>query len=230
MDPETPTETAPRPDKFRGGLEELKDRLLKLAQLAEEAISLSVAAFFRRDRYLARQVLTGDAAINNLEEAIDDECIRLIALFQPVAIDLRQVMAVDHVISELERIGDCATNIAEETLTLAQLPPRPYHPDIPRMAEDVLAMLRQSLEAFMRSNTHLARQVCLADDEVDALDRTIIQDLLQEMAVEPAIVPTGQCQVNVVRNLERVGDHATNIAEQVVYMVEGESIRHRCQG
>ena len=230
MDPETPTETAPRPDKFHGDLKELKERLLKLAQLAEEAIARSVAAFFRRDRDLARQVLAGDATINNLEEAIDGECVRLIALFQPVAIDLRQVMAVDHIIAELERIGDSATNIAEEALTLAQLPTRPYHRDVPRMAEDVLTMLRQSLDAFMRHDTQLSRQVCKADDEVDALDRAIIQDLLQDMAGEPAIVPADQGQINVVRNLERVGDHATNIAEQVVYMVEGESIRHRCQG
>ena len=229
MEPETPQETR-RQDKFHQDLVDLKERLLRLAQLAEEAIDLSVNAFLHRDREVARRVLAGDAAINELEEAIDAECVRLIALFQPVAIDLRQVMAVDHIIAELERVGDCATNIAEETLTLADLPPRPYHRDLPRMVADVLTMLRRSLQAFLQQDTHLAREVCKADDEVDGLDRAIIQDLLKDMAGEPAVVPTDQCQVNVVRNLERVGDHATNIAEQVVYMVEGESIRHRCQG
>ena len=230
MDQDTPKEATPRPDKFHGELVELKEKLLNLAMMAEEAITRSVAAFLQRDQHLARQVLTGDTAINNLEEAIDAECVRLIALFQPVAIDLRQVMAMDHIIAELERIGDSATNIAEEVLTLALLPARPHHQDIPRMFEDVLTMLRQSLKAFMQHDPHLARQVCKADDEVDLLDRAVIQDLLHDMAGDPGAVPAGQSQVNVVRNLERVGDHATNIAEQVVYMVEGESIRHRCQG
>jgi phosphate transport system protein len=229
MEPEIPPETR-RPDKFRQDLADLKDKLLKLAQLAEEAISASVSAFLKRDRDRARAVLAGDRAVNDLEEAIDGDCVRLIALFQPVAVDLRQVMAVDHIIAELERIGDCATNIAEETLTLADLPPRPHHPDLPRMVADVLDMLRRSLQAFLKHDARLAREVCRADDEVDALDRAIIQDLLIDMAGESAVVPADQCQINVVRNLERVGDHATNIAEQVVYMVEGESIRHRCQG
>ena len=156
--------------------------------------------------------------------------MRLIALFQPVAGDLRQLMAVDHIIAELERIGDSATNIAEEVLTLGQLPPRPIHPSLESMAQGVQEMVRQSLEAFFRSNAHLARQVCLADDDVDALDQAIIQDLLREMSGAPEAIVPGQSQINIVRNLERVGDHATNIAEQVVYMVEGESIRHRCQG
>jgi phosphate transport system protein len=98
------------------------------------------------------------------------------------------------------------------------------------MAADVREMVRQSLDAFSRSNAHLARQVCLADADVDALDQTIIQDLLKEMCGDPEAILSGQCQINIVRNLERVGDHATNIAEQVIYMVEGESIRHRCQG
>ena len=156
--------------------------------------------------------------------------MRLIALFQPVAIDLRQLMAVDHISAELERIGDSATNIAEEVLSLQHLPAKPIHYDLPRMAQDVREMVRQSLQAFLNQDTRLAREICKADDEVDALDRAIIQDLLVEMTGEPAAIPAGLCQVNIVRNLERVGDHATNIAEQVVFMVEGESIRHRCQG
>jgi phosphate transport system protein len=156
--------------------------------------------------------------------------VRLIALFQPVAGDLRQLMAVDHIITELERIGDSATNIAEEAFTLGQLPPRAIHPRLASMAQTVQEMMRQSLEAFFRSNAHLARQVCLMDDDVDALDRAIIQDLLREMAGAPRAIVPSQSQINIVRNLERVGDHATNIAEQVVYMVEGQSVRHRCQG
>jgi phosphate transport system protein len=219
-----------QPDKFHRQLAEIKEKLLELARLAEEAIEKSVAALFHRDPDLARQVIAGDTAINNQEETIDAECVRLIALFQPVAIDLRQVMAVDHIIAEFERIGDQATNIAEEVLNLVHLPPKPYHRHLPQMAQSVQEMVRQGLQAFLNHDPHLARQVCLADDEVDTLDRTIIQDLLAEMAGAPEAIAVGQSQINIVRNLERVGDHATNIAEQVVYMVEGESIRHRCQG
>lgn len=216
--------------KFSRNLAAVRDDLMELASLAATAMEQSVKAVLTRDADLARKVIAGDAAINSLEEAIDRECVRLIALFQPVAGDLRQLMAVDHIITELERIGDSATNIAEEVLTLEHLPPRAIHPSLPTMAQSVQEMVRQSLEAFFRSNAHLARQVCLMDDDVDALDQAIIQDLLREMAGAPRAIVPSQSQINIVRNLERVGDHATNIAEQVVYMVEGQSVRHRCQG
>ena len=216
--------------KFSGDLATLKSNLVELAHLAATAMAHSVEAVLRRDGDKARAVITGDTAFNNLEEAIDRECVRLIALFQPVAMDLRQLMAVDHIIAELERIGDSATNIAEEALTLRQSPARPLHPKLAFMAQSVQEMLHQSLEAFLQHDAQLARQVCWADSEVDMLDQAIIQDLLQDMAGAPEAIFPGQSQVNIVRNLERVGDHATNIAEQVVYMVEGESVRHRCQG
>jgi len=216
--------------KFSRDLVAVKDDLMELANLAATAMEQSVRAVLTRDRDLARQVILGDEAVNSREETIDRECVRLIALFQPVAGDLRQLMAVDHIISELERIGDSATNIAEEVLTLGQFPSRPIHPGLASMAQSVQEMMRQSLEAFFRSNSHLARQVCMADADVDALDQAIIQDLLREMTGAPEAILPGQSQINIVRNLERVGDHATNIAEQVVYMVEGQSVRHRCQG
>jgi len=216
--------------KFSRNLATVRDDLMELAGLSAIAMEQSVKAVLTRDGDLARRVIVGDAAVNSLEEAIDRECVRLIALFQPVAGDLRQLMAVDHIIAELERIGDSATNIAEEVLTLRHLPPRPIHPSLASMAQTVQEMVRQSLEAFYRSNSHLARQVCLTDTDVDALDQAIIQDLLREMTGTPEAILPGQSQINIVRNLERVGDHATNIAEQVVYMVEGQSVRHRCQG
>jgi len=228
--PEETKATSPAHDKFHRELGDLKAKLLELAQAAELAIERSITALLQRDPDLARQVITGDKAVNSLEEAIDGECVRLIALFQPVAIDLRQLMAVDHISAELERIGDSATNIAEEVLNLQHLPVKPSHSDLPRMAQDVREMVRRSLQAFLTQDTRLAREVCQADDEIDALDRAIIQDLLVEMTGDAAAIPPGICQINIVRNLERVGDHATNIAEQVVFMVEGESVRHRCQG
>lgn len=228
--PEETKDTHPGHDKFHRELGDLKDRLLELAQLAEGAIERSISALLQRDADLSREVIKGDRIVNDLEEAIDGECVRLIALFQPVAIDLRQLMAMDHISAELERIGDSATNIAEEVLNLQHLPARPIHFALPRMAQEVREMVRQSLQAFLTQDTKLAREVCQADDEVDSRDRTIIHNLVMEMTGDPAAIQAGLCQVNIVRNLERVGDHATNIAEQVVYMVEGESVRHRCQG
>jgi phosphate transport system protein len=216
--------------RFSRDLEALQDNLMELANLAVTAMEQSIQAVLTRDGDLARRVILGDTAVNSLEETIDRECVRLIALFQPVAMDLRGLMAVDHIIAELERIGDSATNIAEEVLTLGQWSPRPIHPSLASMSQSVQTMVRQSLEAFLRHDAQLARQVCLADSDVDALDQAIIQDLLQEMSGAPEAIVPGQSQINIVRNLERVGDHATNIAEQVVYMVEGESVRHRCQG
>jgi phosphate transport system protein len=216
--------------KFAQEQAALQDKLSEMGHLATTALELSLQAVLTADGDLARQVIAGDTAINNLEEVIDRECVRLIALFQPVAGDLRRLMAVDHILTELERIGDSATNIAEEVLTLRQLSPTFLHSGLATMAAAVQEMVQHSLDAFFRSNSHLARQVCLADADVDALDQNIIQDLLTEMSGAPEAIAPGLSQINIVRNLERVGDHATNIAEQVVYMVEGESIRHRCQG
>jgi phosphate transport system protein len=219
-----------RRDRFHLELEALKDRLLELAELAKTALDRSITAFWDRNPDLGRQVITGDRVINDLEVAIDGECIRLVALYQPVAVDLRIIMAVDHIIAEIERIGDQAANMAEEALTLYRLSSQPLHPEILAMARKVQEMMVQSLEAFINRDVPLARQVCLADDEVDSLDRSITQALLEHMAANQEVVPGDQSQIVIVRNLERVGDHATNIAEQVIYMVEGENVRHRCQG
>jgi phosphate transport system protein len=216
--------------KFSHELAAVKGDLVELAHLAGTAMEQSLQALLNQDPDLARRVITGDVAVNKLEESIDGEVVRLIALFQPVAMDLRQLMAVDHIIAELERVGDSATNIAEEVLNLGHWPPQPLHARLVTMAQRVQEMLRQSLDAFLAHDAALARQVCLADADVDAMDQAIIQDLLHEMIGTPEDIVPGQSQINIVRNLERVGDHATNIAEQVVYMVEGESIRHRCQG
>jgi phosphate transport system protein len=217
-------------DRFHQELEALKGSLLELAELAKTALDRSITAFWDRNPDLARQVIAGDAAINDLEVAIDGECIRLVALYQPVAVDLRTIMAVDHIIAEVERIGDLAVDMAEEALGLAKFAPEPLQPEILTMARKAQEMLVQSLEAFINRDVLLGRLVCRADDEVDGLDRSITQALLENMAAHQEIMPADQSQINIVRHLERVGDHATNIAEQVVYMVEGENVRHRCQG
>jgi phosphate transport system protein len=218
------------PDKFRRELENLKEQLRKLAGLAEAALDNGIKALMSRDPNLAREVIQGDKTINNLEEELDADCVRLIALYQPVAIDLRQVMAVDHLIVELERLGDLAVNVAEEALNLQQLPPADLHRDLPRMTRIVQGMIRDSLRAFLTKDAVLAHEVCKQDNEVDYLDQTLIKELLDYMWRSRETMAIGLSQITVVRNIERAGDHATNIAEQVVYMVEGESIRHRCQG
>lgn len=217
-------------DRFHQELESLKDRLLELGELAKTAMDRSITAFWDRNPELARQMIAGDGAINDLEVVIDGECIRLVALYQPVAVDLRTIMAVDHIIAEVERIGDLAVNMGEEALNLARFSPSLLHPEILTMARKVQEMLVQSLEAFINRDVLLARLVCREDDEVDGLDRSITQELLENMAAHQEILPADQSQINIVRHLERVGDHATNIAEQVIYMVEGENVRHRCQG
>ena len=217
-------------DKFHRDIEDLKDQLFKMAALAETALDRSITALTARDSDLAREVIRGDKAINDMEEELDAACVRIIALYQPVAIDLRQVMAVDHLIVELERLGDLAVNVAEEALNLEPLPTTDLHRDLSRMAEIVQGMIRDSLRAFLSQDAVLAREVCKQDSEVDCLDRALIQELLVYMGQSREAVAFGLSQITVVRNLERAGDHATNIAEQVVYMVEGESIRHRCQG
>ncbi len=216
-------------DRFRGEIEELKERLLKMAGLAETALDQSIKALLTRDSGLAREVIQGDKAINDLEEELDAACVRIVALYQPVATDLRQVMAVDHLIVELERLGDLAVNVAEEALNLGQLPESELHRDLSRMTNMVQSMIRDSLRSFITQDPHLAREVCQQDAEVDYLDRALIQELLEFMGRSREAVAAGISQITVIRNLERAGDHATNIAEQVVYMVEGESVRHRCQ-
>ena len=217
-------------DRFRQELEDLKEQLLKLAGLAEAALDQSIKAFLARDYKLAEEVIRGDKVINDLEEQIDTGCVRIIALYQPVATDLRTLMAVDHLIVEMERLGDLAVNVAEETLNLQELPEQELHRDLPRMTKMVQSMIRDSLRAFLSKDAVLAREVCKQDDEVDYLDRALIHELLEYMGRSQEARAFGLSQITVVRNLERAGDHATNIAEQVVYMVEGESIRHRCQG
>ncbi len=216
-------------DRFRGEIEDLKEQLLKMAGLSEAALDRSVKALLTRDSDLAREVIKGDKAINDLEEELDAACVRIVALYQPVATDLRQVMAVDHLIVELERLGDLAVNVAEEVLNLEQFSETELHRDLSRMSNMVQSMIRDSLRSFITQDVHLAREVCQQDDEVDYLDRALIQELLEFMGRSREAVAVGLSQITVIRNLERAGDHATNIAEQVVYMVEGESVRHRCQ-
>jgi phosphate transport system protein len=198
-----------------------------MASLVEEAIHRSIKALVDRDEELALLVLNSDDAINMAEIRIDDLCLKLVALHQPAAIDLRFIASAMKINTELERMGDQAVNIAERTIELLKEPLLKPLIDIPRMAELSQKMVKDSLDAFVRKDTELAREVCRRDDEVDAIDDQIFRELLTYMMEDPRTITRAVQLILVSRHLERISDHATNIAEDVIYMVQGKTIKHR---
>jgi len=208
-------------------LEDLQQTLLTLAASVEEAIHKSIRALQDRDSALAEDVIDGDNQIDVEENHIEEECLKMLALHQPVAIDLRRITAAMKINGELERMGDLAEDIAERALHLASLPPMPGPAKLQRMTDLTTAMVHQSLDAFVNLDARLARTVCRLDDEVDRYNSEIIRELIGAMRETPAIVEQGLSFFSATRHLERIADHATNIAEDVVYLVEGEIIRHR---
>ena len=192
----------------------------------ESAIHRSVRALVDRDPDLARQVLRDEARINQMEIEIDNLTTRLFALRQPMARDLRFLTAAMKINTDLERMGDLAVNIAQRALSLvAQSPVKPLI-DIPRMAQLVESMLLRTLDAFVKSDAVEATSVLAADDEVDALRDSVYQELVAYMQKDPSTVPAAVDLIFVARNLERIADHATNIAEDVVFLVKGVDVRH----
>jgi phosphate transport system protein len=204
--------------QFSVELEELHEKVLQMGGYVESAIHRSVRALVDRDPELARQVLRDEARINQMEIEIDNLTTRLFALRQPMARDLRFLTAAMKINTDLERMGDLAVNIAQRALSLtAQAPVKPLI-DIPRMAQVVESMLLRTLDAFVKSD---------ADDEVDALRESVYQELVAYMQKDPSSVPAAVDLIFVARNLERIADHATNIAEDVVFLVKGVDVRHR---
>jgi phosphate transport system protein len=193
---------------------------------AETAIGQAVKALVDRDAELARTVVASDEAINESEIEIDEHCLRLLALHQPEAADLRFIAMAFKINSDLERMGDLAVNIAERTLELLREPLLKPLIDIPRMAEVVQTMVRDSLDAFVRRDAELARSVCRRDDQVDQLNDQIFRELLTYMLQDPKSIARAVGLILVGRHLERIADHATNIAEDVVYLVQGKTIKH----
>ena len=208
-------------------LNELKDDLIQMGRLAEIAIGDAIRALLVRDLELAEDVLRSDDAINRLELAIDERCLRAMALYQPAAGDLRFIAMALKINNDLERIGDQAVNIAERAVELMKEPPLNPLMDIPRMAELVQMMLTQSVDAFVQRNAELARAVCARDDQIDALDDQIFRELLAYMFEDHAAISRAVQLILVSRHLERVADHATNIAEDVIYLAEGRQVKHR---
>ena len=206
-------------------LSRAKEELIRMASLAESAIGLAVKALVSRDAEMARQVIASDDAVNALEIEIDELCLRTMALYQPEARDLR-FLAMAKVDNDLERMGDQAVNIAERTLELLKEPLLKLLIDIPRMAEVAQGMVKDSLDAFVQQDAVKARAVCRRDDEVDRYDDQIFRELLTYMMEDPRAITRSVNLILVSRHLERIADHATNIAEDVICFVEGKTIKH----
>lgn len=211
---------------FERELNELKERLLWMAGLAERAVGQSVKALLNGDENLAKQVLEDENAVNEMQIEIDERVLRLLALHQLMAADLRFVLAVSRINSDLERIGDQAVNIAEAALRLMRHSQVKPYIDLPRMSDLAQGMVRDSLNALVRHDLELAKTVLTRDDQVDQLRDQIFRQLLTYMMENSAFVFPAFELVLVAKNLERVGDHATNIAEDVIYMVAGRDVRH----
>jgi phosphate transport system protein len=211
---------------FQDELELLKTRLLEMGGLAENRVRLAMQALVDRDFGMLETVLVSDAAINQLHIEIDDRCFKLLALHQPMAVDLRAIVAAVKINTDLERVGDLAINIAEAASRYLQHPPVKELVTIPQMAEIAQAMLRDALDAFVRRDTRLAQTVLDRDDELDGLKTQVFRDLLELMLKDHETVEPGLDLILVSRHLERIGDHATNIAEDVIFMVSARDVRH----
>jgi len=214
---------------FDEELKDLKEKLLRMAGLAEDSIAKAVKALKDRDQALVGQVFEHEDRINLLEIEIDEVCMRLLALRQPMAGDLRFIASAMKIGSELERIGDQSVNIAERTIELLKVPQLKPLIDIPRMAGLVQAMVVDSINAFVNRDAELARQICARDDEVDQINHQIFRELLTYMMEDPATIPRAVELILIGRHLERIADHATNIGEDVIYLVKGKSIKHHIE-
>lgn len=211
---------------FERDLDELKQRLLWMGSLAERAVHQAMHAVLDAEEDLAETVLSEENAINEMQIEIDDRVQRLLALQAPMAADLRFLLAVTRINSDLERIGDQAVNIAQAALRILRHPQVKPYVDLPRMSELVEGMVRDSLNAVVRKDQDLARSVMQRDDQVDRIRDQIFRELLTYMMENSSVVFSAFELVLVAKNLERIGDHATNIAEDVIYFVAGRDIRH----
>ena len=211
---------------FHEELETLKQTLLAMGGLVEDQIRRVMRALVERDSELAQAVIDRDREVNAYDVEVDEKCVELLALHQPAAGDLRFITTAMKIVTDLERIGDQAVNIGQRVLELNREPQLKPYIDLPRMAERAQRMVKESLDAFVARDTELARHVCGEDDDVDALKEQIFRELLTFMMEDPKTIPRAIRLILISRFLERVADHATNIAEMVIYMVESKMVRH----
>ena len=212
---------------FQEELEALQSRLLEMGGLAEERVRAAVQGLVVRDTAFIDKVLRGDEPINELHIEIDNRCFMLLALHQPMATDLRAIVAAVKINTDLERVGDLAVNIAEAARRYASHPPVKKLIDIPQMGDIAQGMLRDALDSFVRRDTGLAQQVLNQDDVLDGLKTQVFRELLTYMLHDPTTVEPALDLILVSRHLERIGDHATNIAEDVIFMVSALDVRHQ---
>lgn len=208
-------------------LDALHRSVLTMCARVEELIDSSVDALHRRDYERAELIPSQDDEIDRMDVRIEEECLKLLALHQPVAIDLRRITTVMKISGELERVADLGANIAERALSIIRCGDVHVPDDLREMSNLALGMLHRSIDAYVNLDVRMARDVCLMDDRVDELNRTIIQELIHQMQRQPELIEPLMHLFSACRQIERVADHATNIAEDVVYLVEGEIIRHR---
>jgi phosphate transport system protein len=211
---------------FQQELNQLKSELLTMAGRAEQAITNAIEALVKRDTPLAEETIQEDARINEMEINIDERCLNLLALHQPMAVDLRFITSAMRINTELERIGDQAVNIAERVISLNQEPQLKPYIDIPRMAEISQSMVKDVVDAFVNGDAQLARSVCERDDQVDSLNSQVFRELLTYMIADSKTISRAVHLIIVSRCLERIADHATNIAEGVIFMVKALVIKH----
>jgi len=211
---------------FQSDLDSLKERILAMGGLAEERVRESVRGLMDRDQAALDGVLSGDEPINDLHMEIDDRCFKLLALHQPMAADLRVIVAAVKINTDLERVGDLAVNIAEAGKRYLQHPPVKPLIDIPRMGDLAQKMLRDALDAFVRRDMVLAEAVLAADDTLDALKTQIFRELLTYMLQTPETIEPALDLILISQHLERIGDHATNVAEDVIFILSAKDVRH----
>jgi phosphate transport system protein len=207
-------------------INKLKKMLFEMATSVEEMIAKSVKALEENNMILAEEVIKSDQIVNEMEVDIDNQCIRILALYHPEAEDLRTVTMIMKINNDLERIGDHAVNIAEMTKYLADKPPVKPLIDIPKMAEKAIEMLQESLDSFVNKDADLAIEVCKKDDEVDALEPQIVRELITYMISDPLTIDRALTLILIARGLERVADLATNIAEDTYYISSGKILKH----
>lgn len=213
--------------EYERELREIKDRLLYLGALTERAIERSITALLERDSDLAQQVICEDDQIDRIDVEIEEKCIRLLALRQPAARDLRFITTAIKINGHLERIGDMASNIAEKAIILNEVQKIKPYIDLPRMAEITRKMIRESLDALVHENVELARKVRADDDTIDQLNEQIFRELLTFMLEDTRKIHASLYIMQISKSLERISDHAAGIADMVVYMVTGQSVRHQ---
>ena len=211
---------------FEEEMQALKNRLLNMGALVEERVHDATHALIDRRLETAERIIGSDQDVNDLQIEIDERCLRLLALQQPMASDLRLITAAMKINADLERIGDQAVNIAEQAARILAHPPLKPIIDLPRMAEISERMTRESLDAFVRKDAKLARAILARDDEVDQLKDQVFRVLLTYMMADPGTIERALGLILISRHLERIADHATNIAEDVIFVVEAKDVRH----